>query len=174
MKAEISALMDDALERHEAARALEALHDVGEAIEAWRTYHLIGDVMGDTRLLSAGFAARVAECLRTEPTVLAPARAAAPARRLRWAALSAAASVAAVALVAWMAFSPQGPYAPQQAAVQGPVPTPLAQAEAARVPPPDTAADYLLAHQGYSPLNSLQGAAPYVRSVSSEVQARQQ
>jgi len=174
MRSEISALMDGELDRQEAAGPIEALRGEGEAREAWRAYHLIGDVMGDTRLLSAGFAARVAVRLSAEPTVIAPRAAAAPARRLRWAALSAAASVAAVALVAWMAFSPQGGVAPQQVAVQMAAPAPLAEAEPARVPPPETATEYLLAHQSYSPLNSLQGMAPYVRTVSSEEEARKQ
>jgi len=39
---------------------------------------------------------------------------------------------------------------------------------AAQVPPPDSANDYLYAHQGYSPRNSLQGVAPYVRTVSGQ------
>jgi sigma-E factor negative regulatory protein RseA len=44
--------------------------------------------------------------------------------------------------------------------------------EAAQVPPPSAADDYLLAHQAYSPRNSLQGLAPYVRTVSGEAMAR--
>jgi hypothetical protein len=36
------------------------------------------------------------------------------------------------------------------------------------VAPPEAANDYLLAHQGYSPRISLQGMAPYVRTVSSD------
>ncbi len=37
-----------------------------------------------------------------------------------------------------------------------------------QVAPPAAANDYLYAHQGYSPRNSLQGVAPYVRMVSGE------
>jgi sigma-E factor negative regulatory protein RseA len=166
MKAKISALMDGELERHEADAALDALKHEGEAHDTWRTYHLIGDSMRDARQLSAGFAARVTAKLADEPTVLAPPQL--PIRRplleqRRWQVLSMAASLAAVAFVVSVAF------APQEGAVTAP---PLAQsappAETAQVAPPDAANDYVLAHQGYSPRISLQGMAPYVRTVSSD------
>ena len=174
MKARISALVDGDLERHEAAAPLEALGVEGDARETWRTYHLIGDAMRDASMLSPGFAARVAAKLAEEPTVLAPARIAA-AQRPRWQLLSAAASLAAVALVGWVAFGPQDG-APQLA--QAPEAnvalkeTAQASPQPAVVPPPETAHDYLYAHQGYSPRNSLQGVAPYVRTVSGEAGAR--
>jgi hypothetical protein len=37
-----------------------------------------------------------------------------------------------------------------------------------RLPLTAAARDYLLAHQAFSPRNSLQGVAPYVRSVAAE------
>jgi hypothetical protein len=40
----------------------------------------------------------------------------------------------------------------------------------ALVPLPSSANDYLLAHQGFSPRMSLQGMAPYVRTVSDSTQ----
>jgi sigma-E factor negative regulatory protein RseA len=79
-------------------------------------------------------------------------------------ALSAAASLAAIALVGWVAFAPGDQ--PQLATVPPPV---LAVQETPQVAPPAAANDYLLAHQGYSPRNSLQGAAPYVRTVSGDM-----
>jgi len=67
--------------------------------------------------------------------------------------------------------------APQQGA--GPAPAPLAQApqaerakEPAHLPLTSAAQDYLIAHQAFSPRNSLQGMAPYVRSVSDQSPAR--
>ena len=163
MKSKISALMDGELEGREAQAALEALAREGEARETWRSYHVISDAMHETRLLSAGFAARVSASLAAEPTVLAP-RSRPILEQRRWQILSAAASIAAVGFVA-MTFFSQEPAAPApqlagSAAAQ--------QAETAQVAPPDAANDYLLAHQGYSPRNSLQGVAPYVRTVSSE------
>src|SRR6185436_19280879 len=147
MKSKISALMDGELERHESDSALDALRGEGEALETWRRYHLIGDSMRDTRQLSAGFAARVTAKLADEPTVLAP-RARPMLEQRRWQLLSAAASVAAVAFVSF-AFFAQDPSAPA-----APVAQTAAAVETAQVAPPETANDYLLAHQGYSPRNS--------------------
>jgi sigma-E factor negative regulatory protein RseA len=163
MKSRISALMDGELDAREAGGSIDLLGREGEARETWRTYHLIGDSMRDTRLLSAGFAARVGEKLAAEPTVLAPKSRPVFEQR-RWQLLSAAASIAAVGFVS-MTFFTQDPLAPAVPAVpQAAAP----QAEIAQVAPPEAADDYLLAHQGYSPRNSLQGVAPYVRTVSSD------
>ncbi len=172
MKSTISALVDGELERHESAAPLDALKSDGEARDSWRAYHLIGDAMRDTRLLSGGFAARVAAKLAQEPTVVAPARLALRLERPRWQLLSAAASLAAVAMVtgAWYAIQEASVPGPQVAQVEQAAPAPAA----AQVQPPDSANDYLYAHQGYSPRNSLQGMAPYVRMVSSESRVTKQ
>jgi sigma-E factor negative regulatory protein RseA len=165
MKEKISTLMDGELADREAARTIDALKEEGESRDSWRTYHLISDAMRDTRLLAPGFAARVAARLESEPTVLAP-------RRLKdeprpWFAIpaAAAASVAGVGLVGYLAFAPQQPGAPAVA------PVAVVQPEAPkpqRVPLPSGTPDYLLAHQGFSPRVSLQGMAPYARTVSSQ------
>ena len=179
MKSRISELMDGEVERHEASGPLDALRAEGEARDTWRSYHIIGDAMRETRMLSAGFAARVAAQLAEEPTVMAPNRTAPVPQRPRRQLLSAAASLAAVALVAWVAFGlrEEAPQIAQVAPSTAQVPSTTAQvpstttqvsSSTAQVPPPDTANDYLYAHQGYSPRNSLQGVAPYVRMVSGE------
>jgi len=164
MKARISALLDGELDAREAAGSLDAICGEGEARDTWRRYHLISDAMRDTRLLSAGFAARVAAKIAEEPTVMAPGRISRMQQRPRWQFLSAAASLAAVALVGWVAFGLQGEAVPVAVA---PAPAP-APSLAVQVPPPSAAKDYLYAHQGLSPRNSLQGMAPYVRMVSGE------
>ena len=160
MKERVSVLMDGELDDKSAAAAIQSLANEREARDAWRSYHLIGDLMRGSAPLSEGFAARITWKLAEQPTVLAPGRIKPEPRR--WFTVSAlAASLAAVALVAWLAFAPQ----PQ-------VPTaPLAQAKPeapAIVPMPSAANDYLLAHQGFSPRVSLQGMAPYVRTVSEQ------
>jgi sigma-E factor negative regulatory protein RseA len=187
MKSKISALTDGELERHEAAALLDALRAEGEMRDAWRTYRLIGDAMHDTRMLSPGFAGRVAARLAAEPTVMAPTRLA-PAARPRWQLLSAAASIAAVAMVTSVWFVLQDGADPASQMAQSNKAAPLAaaapaaapftaqataktSAPAALVAPPDYANDYLYAHQWYSPRNSLQGAAPYVRMVSGEARS---
>src|SRR5262245_10722235 len=167
MEDRISALMDGELDDRSAAVAIQALEGDGEAREAWRTYHLISDALGKSRILSEGFSSRVAAALAKEPTVLAPRRRPAGEPR-RWVAL--AAGVAAVSLVGWVGFAPQQiavaplAQAPGQS-TQAPRTSPQ-EARPAVVPLPSGTNDYLLAHQGFSPRVSLQGMAPYVRTVS--------
>jgi sigma-E factor negative regulatory protein RseA len=168
MKAKISAMMDGELEAHELSEPLSALEADREARESWRTYHLISDALRGDAILSADCARRVSQRLAQEPALVAPLPG--PVRapeRPRWFVPSAlAASVAAVAFVGWVALAPQRATAPAVATV------PVAQAQRTAEPPkvPVTSAtqDYLFAHQAFSPRNSLQGMAPYVRSVSDE------
>ncbi len=160
MNDRISALMDGELDEKSAAQMIEALTRDAEAVRAWRIYHLVGDAMRGGLLLSEGFTARVAQRLAAEPTVLAPRRMRTESPRL-FTMSALAASVAAVAFVGWMAFGPQPQLAPAptaqvQNAADKPVLVPLSTA----------ANDYLLAHQGFSPRVSLQGMAPYVRTVA--------
>lgn len=170
MSEKISALMDGELEAHGQQGPYAELARDGEALEAWRTYHLVGDALRDTPLLSAGFSVRLAARLAAEPTVLAPRKPQANAR-MRWRAMSVAASFAAVALVGWMWFTPQGGMqrSPEVALAPANPSAATAEAPAPRVPLPSAAGDYLLAHQGYSPRGNLQGVAPYVRTVSESV-----
>jgi sigma-E factor negative regulatory protein RseA len=168
MEDRISALMDGELDDKAAAQTIDTLTQDREALDRWRIYHLISDALRDTQVLSAGFASRVAAELAKEPTVLAPrglksGRAEPPRRALAW-----AAGVAAVALVGWLGF------APQQIAVapvaQAPKTATSPELKPAIVPLPSGTNDYLLAHQGFSPRVSLQGMAPYVRTVSEHPQ----
>jgi sigma-E factor negative regulatory protein RseA len=164
MKDRISTLMDGELDDQSAAQAIDAVGRDRDALETWRTYHMISDAMRQSRVLSDGFAARVTQRLAAEPTVLAPR--ALQAQPRRWFAVPAAASVvAAVGLVGWMALGPQ----PQ---VPAPASAPVAQAQPeprpTLIPLPSAASDYLLAHQGFSPRISFQGMAPYVRTVSEQ------
>jgi len=171
MKAKISELMDSELHGAEATAPLSALREEGGAREAWRTYHLISDAMRDTGVLSPGFSDRMVRRLAEEPAVLAPAAwRGAVAETVRRRLLPTAATAAAVALVGWIAFAPQD-VPPPVPVVQAPVTKPVPK-EPARVLPPAAAHDYLLAHQGYSPRNLLQGVAPYVRTVSGEAAQR--
>ena len=158
MKERLSELMDGELDDKSAAAVIQALGDDREAVRTWRTYQLISDAMRESRLLSPDFAARFSARLAKEPTVLAPRTHLPNFQRdsRKWVALSAAASLAAVALVGWVAFAPQPEVAP------------VAQVPA-QVPLPRGTNDYLLAHQAFSPRVSLQGMAPYVRTVSEQV-----
>ena len=169
MKSKISALMDGELSEPELSEPLHALKEGGEALEAWRRYHLISDALRDTQVLSPGFSARFAERLALEPTILAPMPRVAEKSRNRLP-LSIAASCAAVALVGWLAFQASGPQLEQVAQSKT---TDRAGTAASRVVPmPGQVNDYLLAHQHYSPRSTLQGVAPYVRTVSDTARPR--
>lgn len=148
MKERISALMDGELGERDAAEAIAGLANDTQARDAWRTYHLIGDAMRESRSAVA---------LR-RPAANAP----------RWrVALPAMAIAAAVALVSWVAFAPvqqSSPPQPPQLAAAKPI---------VIVPPPLAANDYLLAHQAFSPRIALQGMAAYVRTVSDPAEEAQ-
>jgi sigma-E factor negative regulatory protein RseA len=169
MKDRISALMDGELADGELDAPMSALRQDGEALEAWRRYHLISDALKETPMLSSGFSARFTQRLAQEPTVLAPASIPARAKKSRtWVPLSAAASIAAIAVVGSMApqfFQAQVPTVAQRAP-ERPVPSVMT------VPMPGAVNDYLLAHQNYSPRSTLQGVAPYVRTVSDSARPR--
>jgi len=177
MKAKISALMDGELDAQELSEPLAALGRDVDAFETWRTYHLISDALQGRAMLANDCLRRVVARLAEEPVLVGPLPAdVARPERARWFVPSAlAASVAAVTLVGWMAFAPQEKAAPLLAPVAQ-VPQPAAVVAAARAAKdaparlPMTAAtrDYLIAHQAFSPRNSLQGMAPYVRSVAAE------
>lgn len=172
MKAKISAMMDGELEANELSEPLSAIAADRDARESWHTYHLISDALRGDAILSADCARRVAQRLAREPALVAPLpHAVRPPQGARWFVPSAlAASVAAVAFVGWIALAPRPGPAPAVAPVaQAPKPAPVARAaEPPRVPLTSAAQDYLMAHQAYSPRTSLQGVAPYVRSVSDQ------
>lgn len=193
MKAKISTFVDGELDTNESKAVIEALERDDELRERWRIYHLISDALHDTALRAEGFSARFAGRLAAEPTVLAPGRL--PAEGKRRAALSAAASLAAVALVGWLALAPAPELRPEavpsvplasappaSVAVQPASTQPLQPAARQAIvlqreaPPPQRmpmpagmANDYLFAHQEFSPGMSLQGMAPYIRTVSGSV-----
>ena len=188
----ISALMDGELDEQQAQQQIQRLKLDEELSGGWEAFHLIGDVLRDERPLSPHFSRRLASRISAEPTILAPRRR--TARRNTAYALSAAASLSAIALVGWVAVttnpvSPEGsnmakaPIAPIPAAasVSSPVsstasstvsPAPPPAAALASVPSDGTMNEYLMAHQEFSPSTTLQGVAPYIRSVSSTRQSQ--
>jgi sigma-E factor negative regulatory protein RseA len=122
---------------------------------------VIGDALRGSAAPAPGFAVRFAARLADEPTVLAPPRRVTHPASWAWAA---AATVAAVAVVGMAAMS----------LTEAPA-TAIAKArEAANVRADQLRlqalpADYLLAHQEYSPATAMQGVGPYVRAVAAPV-----
>jgi sigma-E factor negative regulatory protein RseA len=183
MKETVSALYDGELDATDMERMCARLKDEPELREAWDTYSLIGDALRGNAggSLPVTFSGRLA----AEPTVLAPRPSVLPMtpRRATRVALSAAAGVAAIAFVGMMAFpmlKQENVVPPMATATTGPLQqqqaTSTAVAAAAVAQPPQRAnavaspavRDYLLAHQRFSPALALQGAAPFVRTVSDE------
>jgi len=161
----VSALMDGEADGQDGHQALLRLGDTGAARESWDVYHLIGDVMRG-EAVAIDVSRRVSEALLQEPTVLAPARPRRVGKPLAFA-LSAAASVSAVAVVGWMAFSSSNVANPPVEIARATAPA-VVQAEPPLVSVPNDGQmnEYLLAHQGISPSTSLQGVAPYIRTIS--------
>jgi sigma-E factor negative regulatory protein RseA len=182
MSEEISAFVDGELTTDSAGHCLQRIKQNDDLLRKWDDYHLIGDALrGEIRpALGASFAQKLA----AEPTVLAP-RAMQVSSHSRWmTALSAAAGVATVAVAAWVAL-PQTGQEQAAASVAALKPGSAASQVAASGPMSATAGvaakplrtdipvavgveDYLLAHQRFSPASSMQGVAPYARTVSAE------
>jgi len=157
MNENISRMMDGEVDAQEFDRLCGELK-APAAMETWVCYHVIGDQLRGAHGVSTRFSARFCAALAAEPTVLAP-QWAPPFATAAWAV---AATLAAVTVVGWTAFS----------MVDAP-PTAVARArEAATVraaqakPLPDLPADYLIAHQEYSPSTAVQGMGPYMRAVA--------
>ncbi len=161
----ISALMDGEADGQEAHQAMLRLKDTGDARETWATYHLIADVMRGDALPAFDVSRRVAVAIADEPTVMAP-RSSRTGKPMTYA-LSAAASISAIAVVGWMAFSTATLTNPPVDIARAPAAA-VAQPEAPLVSSPSDGQmnEYLLAHQGVSPSTSLQGVAPYIRTIS--------
>jgi sigma-E factor negative regulatory protein RseA len=160
----ISALMDGELDIEDQDAELRRIKGNDDLMLNWETYHLIGDVLRQERVLGAGFNDRFRAALAKEPTVLAP-RPLASARKARLYALSAAASVAGVAAVGWLAFmNHPGSLDSGVGAVASKTPS---AAIAPVVAGADASVDeYIRVHHAYSPSAAIPGIAPYMRSVN--------
>lgn len=158
MNENISRLMDGECDDAELPELCATLKRA-DAFATWSCYHAIGDALRGQHPAVSGFCARFSARIAPEPTVLAP-RPRINSRTASWA-LAAAATVAAVSVVGWTALSVADdiPAVVAQARQSGALrPT---QLRMANVP-----ADYLLAHQEYSPATAIQGVGPYLRAVA--------
>jgi sigma-E factor negative regulatory protein RseA len=164
MKKEISALMDGEFFEDEAESLLEHIGRGTDAHKDWEIYHLIGDVLRQPDHIHCDLSAKVRECMRDEPTVLAP-RSHTVKRNVRTVALSAAASLAAVGVVAWMSQQIGSETLPQMA-IQNNAMRPVSM----QIQPRSN--DYLMAHQEFSPSTDMNGGASYIRMVSYSSEGR--
>jgi len=164
MKYDLSAFMDDELEPDAAKAVLAELKRNKEMRDAWLDYHLIGDVMRQTGIITLNLSEGFRDKLALEPAILAPRR---PMRtRTKIAALSAAASLAAVAAVAWVVLQGNADKVKEDKIAATVQSNAAMLASLPRYPFNSTTREYLLAHQEFSPSTTMQGVAPYIRTVS--------
>jgi sigma-E factor negative regulatory protein RseA len=159
MGEEISRLMDGELDDEHVEIVCGQLKHP-EGMSTWMCYHVIGDTLRGSERCTLGYSRRFAERLAAEPTVLAPRARAERRASFAWAA---AATVAAVAVVGWVSVSTLDvqPTAMAKAREAGSV-------RSALVGPQTVPADYLLAHQEYSPTAQIQSVGPYFRAASAQ------
>ena len=157
MSEDISRLMDDDGDDATLERVCRGA-GAPEPLATWNCYHVIGDALRGSPPRAPGFSARFAARLANEPTVLAPPRRVTHPASWAWAA---AATVAAVGVVGMTTLSLTESPATAIAKARE-----AATVRASQLRPQALPADFLLAHQEYSPATAMQGVGPYVRAVA--------
>ena len=168
MNEQISALADNEIALEDAEHLMAAMQPNSPSAEAWSQYHLIGDVMRGTQMLSPSFKQNLMAKIDREPTVLAPNAVLVSQTKAHTSsadmhgkipvAWSIAASFAAVMVVGWVVLQTQvtDNMKPMLAeAVTGQQASTLVTAEV--IP-----AEYLMAHQASAPSTS----SYYIQSAS--------
>jgi sigma-E factor negative regulatory protein RseA len=196
----VSALADGHLSAEEAALCLDAVAHDPEALIAWQSYHLIGDVLRSPDFgavpARSSFVSRLAQRLESEQVLPAslpvapeevrvgPAHSSAPAANegvFRWKLVAGFASAAAVAAVGWSVLNSAAPAAqPQLATAPGVQSLPqrdtssLVLAGGARgVMIRDAQLDALLAaHQQLGGVTALQTPSGFLRNATFDGPAR--
>jgi sigma-E factor negative regulatory protein RseA len=158
MKQEISALMDGELFEDDMGMVLDQLKSDPATRKNWAAYHLIGDALRQPDHIHSDLSAKVRERMKDEPALLVP-RGNAVNQKMRTFALSAAASLSAIGVVAWMSLQISPELAPQTAMQQAAI-----RPASMQIKP--NSADYLIAHQEFSPSTDVNGGASYIRTVS--------
>jgi sigma-E factor negative regulatory protein RseA len=159
----ISQLMDGELEGQECSLHIRRLTQDAQLGRRWDTYHLIRDVLRTEAGTRVDLVELVRARLQAEPTVLAPRR-----RLYEVAAriaMPVAAAVAGIVVGGWLTTPSQHlrtdpiASAPVPSLVAAPLAPVAAQANG-------QVKEYLVAHQEFSPSSAMQGAVPYVRTLS--------
>jgi len=159
----MSQMMDGELDAQEARVQIRRITQDPELARQWETYHLIRDALRNEVLAGTSLTQRVAAHLQKEPTVIAP-HTRFSARIVRYS-LPMAAAVAGITVVGWLALGLHpSPSAPSQLALQTQTAQPP-RVVASAVPSSEY---YILAHREFSPTAAMQGAASYIRMVSTE------
>ena len=186
----ISALADGQLQGEAFARGVEVAAGDPAALEAWHTYHLIGDVLRSREItvgmVPEAFLRRVQRRLQQEqrigvaaispiqpvPEPKADERAAANDSSFRWKVVAGFASLTAMAAIGWtmMAGSAGKPQEPQLAAAQRA--TVLAGTERGVMIRDPKLDEFLAAHRQLGGASALQMPSGFIRSATFEGPAR--
>jgi sigma-E factor negative regulatory protein RseA len=183
---QLSALVDDELADMEIALVLRRLSRDGDARDRWERYHLISDVIQGHHVpaaLDTDFAVRVRQAIEAEPLPQAVARLL-PAWYKPVTGFGLAASVALMALYGLKlnqtdALLPAAPLATTTPALSSPYGSLPIQMTAMTQPanpigePVEARLNsYLVNHNGYASMSSVNGMLPYVRMVGYQQPSR--
>ncbi|MFA5627819.1 MAG: sigma-E factor negative regulatory protein [Thiohalomonadaceae bacterium] len=179
---QISALVDDELNRPELSLVLHELRDNADLQARWRRYQLISDTMRGHLVTTraSDLHRRVQQSLAQEPTILAPRRKTpwpALAKQAVGAAIAASVAVVAILVVQQESIETDGVTVTtaQLAKPSQPARTMAQLASITSKPPAISKSNaaqrerlnaYLVNHNEYSASSGMQGALPYVRIVS--------
>lgn len=179
---QLSALVDDELADREIDLILRRLSREGDARDRWERYHLISDVIQGhlPTALDTEFAARIRQAIEAEPLPQAVARPL-PAWYKPVTGFGLAASVALIALFGLKlnqtdVLQPATPFAATTANLATPASLPIQTValarpvHAAREPAEARLTSYLVNHNGYASMSSVNGMLPYVRMVGYQPQ----
>lgn len=173
----VSALADGQLNAELAAQGLAALARDPEALEAWSTYHLIGDVLRSSDLAACSpaerFASRISQRLAAEPAITPDLefkvrpptevrgqglREAANQPVFRWKLVAGLASVAAVAATGWTLLASHAPSSGSQLVASN--------ARGSMMLRDKRLDEFLAAHRELSGATALQMPSGFVRNAS--------
>ena len=177
---QLSALVDDELADREIDLILRRLSREGDARDRWERYHLISDVIQGQlpAALDTEFAARIRQAIEAEPLPQAVARPL-PAWYKPVTGFGLAASVALIALFGLKlnqtdVLQPATPFAATTANLATPASLPIQTVALARpvhsAREPARLTSYLVNHNGYASMSSVNGMLPYVRMVGYQPQ----
>lgn len=165
MSERLSAWIDGEFESGQTQELLDQLKHDGTRRNDWCCYHLIGDTLRGVH--GPDFSAQILDQLNSEPTVLVPRTRISIVGlgrlgRLASIATAGVAALAFVGVVSWVNLRSPQQNSPETAANR------TTEFKQVAVEISNETRDYLLAHQQYSPANSMQGLRGYVRAISLE------
>ncbi len=175
---QLSAMVDDELQDIESDLVLRRLSRDQEARDRWERYHLISNALQDhlPAMIDTGFAARIRQAIEADPLPL-PIVKPLPTWYKPVTGFALAASVVLMALFGLKltqtdALQPNAQFANATPGLPAPaaflpvqIVTSSQRADSASAPVESRLGSYLVNHNGYASMNSMNGMLPHVRMV---------